>query len=85
MTFRARNGEISITVTRINDETQYECKVNISTVNEEDNGEWKAVLTGGDGHTKEIHEYTQVVKVQGNQLDINIFTLLFSPIKNLPI
>ena len=68
MTFRVRNGEISISVTRINDETQYECKVNISAVNEEDNGEWKAVLTGGDGHTKEIHEYIQIVKVQGNQL-----------------
>ena len=78
MTFSARNGEISVSITRVNDQTQYECKVNISTVNGEDNGEWKAVLTGGDGHTKEIHEYTQVVKVQGNQLNINIFALLYS-------
>merc|ERR1712179_32477 len=75
----ARMGEIQIrrhlNTSMGND--HYECHVNISNVNEEDNGKWKAVMTAKllgqrQGHKKEIHEYSQVinVKVHGNWSEI---------------
>ena len=83
MNYSARHGEIQIARNlmkhiTIDDDEAYQCRLNISNIAEEDDGEWKVVMTArlhveNQLAIREIHEWSQVINVKGmvTNLDMN--------------